>query len=175
MNITDYLRSHKVSLSLLLATYGAVYLSSVILGGWTLSDWGKDITIYPPSAINALLPRSYINPIFFVTSIPALFIGTAALCIYSIRGIRSDAINHKQHIAILLTTFGFAYQVIGAWPLGNLVDFPWEWQKQIIQNGAILSWALYILSLTALVIGGISLYLHSRIYHQKHPELALES
>jgi hypothetical protein len=175
MDILDYLRSHRVTISLLLATYGAVYLSSVILGGWTLSDWGKDLTIYPPSSIDAVLPRSFINPFFFVTSIPALFIGTTALCIYSIRGIRFDAVNHKEHIAILLTAVGFTYQVIGAWPLGNMVDFPWEWQKQIIQNGAILSWALYILSLSALVIGGASLYLHSRIYHQKHPELALES
>jgi hypothetical protein len=174
-NITDYLRSHRVAISLLLATYGAVYLSSVILGGWTLSDWGKDITIYPPSSISALLPRSYINPMFFVTSIPALFIGTVALCIYSIRGINADATNHKEHVAILLTAAGFAYQVIGAWPLGNVVDFPWEWQKQIIQKGATLSWALYALSFLAFVIGGTSLYLHSRIYHQKHPELALES
>lgn len=175
MNVTDYLRSHRVSISLLLAIYGAVYLSSVILGDWTLSDWGKDLTIYPPSAITALLPRSFINPIFFVTSIPALFIGTAALCSYSIRGISADAVNHKEHIAILLATVGFTYQVIGAWPLGNLVDFPWDWQKLILQNGPVLSWALYLLSFLALVIGGTSLYLHSRIYHHKHPQLALGS
>ncbi len=173
--IYSYVKNHRVSVSLFLAAYGAVYLTSVILGGWTLSDWGKDVTGYPPPSITPLLPRSFINPIFFVTSFPALFIGTAALCAYSIRGISAQALDYKERVAILLAVCGFAYLVIGAWPLGTLVNFPWEWQKQILRNGTAFAWSLYILSLAALLIGGTSVYIHSRIYHQKNPELTLEN
>jgi hypothetical protein len=173
--IFDYLKNHQVSLSLFLAAYGAFYLSSVILSGWSLTDWGKDITGYPSSTINTLLPRSFINPIFFVTSFPSLIVGTIILCAYSIRGISPDAIDDKEHVAILLTACGFTYQVIGAWPLGSQIDFQWQWQKQIANNGSLFAWSLYILSLGALVIGGISLYVHSKIYHQKHIETSLEN
>lgn len=171
--ISNYLRNHKVSVNLLLAAYGAVYLTSVILTGWTLVDWGKDITGLPPTSINPLLPRSSINPIFFVTSFPSLIIGTTALCVYSICKINPQVVDDKERVAILLTACGFAYQVIGAWPLGSKVNFPWEWQKQIVSNGTVFAWTLYILSLIALIIGGASLYIHSRIYHQRHPELSL--
>ena len=170
---TDYLKEHYVSLSLLLAGYGALYLSSVILGGWTWADWGKDITKYPAYTITPLLPRSFLNPLFFVTSYPALIIGTAALCIYSIRGIRPEICPHKRQAAALLTAAGFTYQVIGAWPLGALVNFPWEWQKQIMRNGPAVTWSLFSLSLAALTVGAISLYIHSRIWHQKHPEISM--
>ncbi len=156
----------------MLAAYGAFYLTSVLLSRWTISDWGKEILGYPPSPIHTLLPRSFIEPIFFVTSLPALILGAAMLCVYSIRGIRPDASVDKLYVAILLTTFGFTYQVIGAWPLGNPIDFPWQWQKQIVSNGAIFTWTLYLLSLTVLAIGAISLYKHSRIYHKKCPELS---
>ena len=167
--ISNYLNNHKVSLSLLLAAYGVFYLSSVILSGWTLADWGKDLTSYPPSSIHTLMPRSFINPMFFVTSFPSLIIGAASLCAYSIRGINSQAVDDKEHVAMLLTACGFAYQVIGAWPLTNQIDFPWRWQKQIASNGNLFVWILCVLSLVSLIIGGVSLYIHSRIYHQKHP------
>jgi hypothetical protein len=135
--ISNYVRKHKVSLGLFLAAYGVFYLSSVILSNCTVADWGKEATGYPPSFINPLLPHSFINPIFFVTSFPALIIGAAMLCIYSIRGIRPEDAFDKQYVAILLTAFGFTYMVIGAWPLGNPIDFPWQWQKQIVSNGTI--------------------------------------
>jgi hypothetical protein len=173
--ITSYLKNHYLSLSLLLAGYGALYLSSVLLSGWTLADWGKDVTKYPATQITPLLPRGFIDPIFFATSIPALFVGTIVLCVYSIRGIRPEIASHKEQVAVLLTAFGFAYQVIGAWPLGTIANFPWEWQKQIMRNGPAFAWSLFSLSLAALIIGGISLYIHSRIWHQKHPEVSLSN
>jgi hypothetical protein len=169
--VTVYIKSHKVSLGMFLAAYGAFYLSSVILSDWTVADWGKEATSYPPLFIDPLLPHNFINPIFFVTSFPALIIGSTMLCLYSIRGIRPGASIDKQYIAILLTTFGLTYQVIGAWPLGNPINFPWEWQKQIVFNGAPLAWTLYGLSLTALLVGIFSLYKHSKIFHQKEFEL----
>ncbi len=165
---SNYVRSHKVSLGLFLASYGVFYLTSVLLSRWTIFDLGKDITTYPPSEINTVLPRSFIAPIFFVTSFIALIIGAIMLCNYSLRGISPQAPADKQYAAILLTAFGFTYQVIGAWPLGKVVDFPWQWQKQIILNGTIFAWIVWLLSLSVLFIGAISLYKHSVIYHKKH-------
>jgi hypothetical protein len=166
--ISNYVTNHKVSLGLFLASYGVFYLTSVLLSFWTIFDWGKDITDYPPSTVNTVLPRSFIDPIFFVTSFPALIVGAVMLCNYCLRGITSEAPDDKQYVAILLTAFGFTYQVIGAWPLGKFVDFPWQWQKQIILNGSIFAWILYLLSLAVLFVGVVSLYKQSLIYHKKH-------
>jgi hypothetical protein len=166
--VSIYVRSHKGSLGLFLAAYGAFYLTAVLLSGWTIADWGKDITGYPPSPMPTLLPRSFINPIFFVTSLPTLLVGAAMLCIYSLQGISPKVTLDKQYVAILLTAFGFIYQVIGAWPLGDINVFPWDWQKQIVLDGPIFAWTLYILSLLVLAVGVFSLYMHSRFYHQKH-------
>jgi len=170
-SVSNYIRSHKVSLALFLLAYGVFYLSSLVLSGWTVADWVRELPGYPQSFINPLLPRSFIPLLFFVTSFPALIIGATMLCLYSIRGIRQDSID-RQYVAILLTAFGFTYQVIGAWPLGKPFDFPWQWQKQIISNGSIFAWILYLLSLILLIVGGASLYMQSRIYHQKHPEVS---
>jgi hypothetical protein len=166
--IFEYVNRHQASLGLFLAFYGVVYLTSVLLGGWTIFDWGKDITVYPPSSINTLLPRSFNSPVFFVTSFPALIIGATMLCIYSVRGITPQSVPGKQYDAILLTVFGFTYIVIGDWPL-KLPEFPWLWQSQIAANGPIFSWTLYLLSLAVFLVGVFSLYKHSRIYHQTHP------
>ena len=165
--ISNYIRIHKVSLGLFLAAYGVFYLTSVLLSRWTIFDWGKDITGYPPSAINTLLPRSFIDPIFFVTSFPALIVGAAnALQLQHTRN-KPEVSLDKQYVAILLTAFGFTYQVIGAWPLESLADFPWQWQKQISNFGPVFAWILYLLSLVVLLTGVISLYKHSLIYHRK--------
>jgi hypothetical protein len=162
------MKRHQVSLGLFLAAYGVFYLSSVLLSRWIISDWGIDITGYPPSTVNTFLPRSFIDPIFFVTSFPSLIIGATMLCTYSIQGITLIAPVNRQYVAVLLTSFGFTYQVIGAWPLEYPEDFPWQWQKQIALNGQVFTWTLYILSLIVLLIGAISLYKHSKVYHQKH-------
>jgi hypothetical protein len=166
--LSNYVTNQKVSLGLFLASYGVFYLTSVLLSFWTIFDFGKDITEYPPSTVNTVLPRSFIDPIFFVTSFPALILGATILCNYSLRGITPNAPVDKQYVAILLTGFGFTYQVIGAWPLGKFVDFPWQWQKQIILNGSVFAWILYLLSLVVLFVGVASLYKQSLIYHKKH-------
>jgi hypothetical protein len=172
-NIVEYLKGHKASLGVLLAAYGAFFLASVIMGGWTPFDWGKDVFDFPQSAIYTLMPRSYISAIFFVTAFPSLLIGTALLCSYTIGVLRSGITADSEHVAILLTFFGFAYQVVGAWPLGNAVDFPWEWQKQIMSYGSFFVWLFYLLSLFVLGVGAVSLYVHSREYHRKHPQLSI--
>ncbi|MDR0373949.1 MAG: hypothetical protein LBI79_10480 [Nitrososphaerota archaeon] len=167
--IAGYIADHRFSLGLFLAAYGVFFLSAVIMGGWTPADWGKDTFDVAPFAVQALIPRSAVSPIFFVTSFPALLAGVVLLCNSAIRGLRSLAAE-SQYAAILLTAFGFAYTVVGAWPLQNKVDFPWEWQKQIMSYGLPFAWMLYLLSLFVLAVGVISLYVHSNAYRQRHPE-----
>ena len=170
LKIFNRLKAHKVALGLSLAGYGMFYLSSVILSGWTLSDWGNNIVTYLPFPANSVPSSSLLNPLFFITSLPTLVIGTVILSIYSMFKIKPGAVDDKERVAMVLTVFGIAYQLIGAWPLGIKSIFPWEWQKQIIGFGTIFAWTLTVLSLSALVAGGVSLYTHSKIHHQKHPE-----
>jgi hypothetical protein len=171
--VSSYVKNHWVSLGLFLAAYGAIYLSSVILNRPAVAELGKVVTIYSPTSMTPLLPRSSIDTLFFVTSFPALIIGAYMLCHFSIRKINPEAGTDKQYVAVLLTAFGFTYQIIGAWPLQNQTDFPWQWQKQIMTYGSSFAWILYILSLAVLAVGGVSLYMHSRIYHQKNPDVSI--
>jgi hypothetical protein len=166
--ITTYLRVHKVAVSLLLATYGAVYLASVILTGWTVFDGAADVSGLPPLTYPGFLPRGALTPLFFVTSVPALFVGTVGLCLYCSRNINPQAITHEEHVAILLAVCGFAYVIVGAWPLQNRVDFAWEWQKGIVGSGLVFAWGLYLLGLGALVVGAVAVCRFSKIYHEKY-------
>jgi hypothetical protein len=172
--ISGYINKHKVSLGLFLAAYGVFYLASVVMSDWRITDWGTDTTTYPPFFVNTFFPRSIIAPLFFVTSVPALVIGATILSVYCSRGLSALTVENRERVSIILAAFGFGYVVIGAWPLGSIVNFPWEWQKQIANNGALLTWGLYILGITVMFVGGISLYRCSKIYHQKHPEFSLE-
>jgi hypothetical protein len=172
-HITSYVKNHLVSLGVLLAAYGAFYLWVVISTGWSPTDWGKDVVQCVPSGVSSLIPRSYVSPIFFVTSLPALIIGSGMLCVYSLRALRFGLTGDSERVAVLLVMFGFAYQVLGAWPLQTASNFPWEWQKQIMSYGLLFTWLLYALSLMALIVGSVTLYVHSREYHRKHPEFSL--
>jgi hypothetical protein len=168
---TNYIKRYSSSLGTFLAAYGVFYLYAVIRTGWVPSDGFSQVhrleslALYPPS----LSP--YIIPLFFYSSLPALLLGTAILCVYSIKVLRSNVTSNSEHIAILLTVFGFAYTVLGAWPLQAVVDFPWDWQKQIMGYGDVFAWGLYGLSLGVFVIGVVSLSVHSCDYHRRHPEL----
>ena len=169
--IKSYIKKHSASLGTLLSAYGVFYLFAVIRSGWRPADWCIQIPRSESLALHPPVFNPYIIPIFFVTSLPALFIGTAILCSYSLRVLRSIFTEDSEHVAILLTIFGFAYQVLGVWPLQNVVDFAWTWQKQIMGFGSVFAWSLYVLSLIALVVGAVSLFVHSREYHRLHPEL----
>jgi hypothetical protein len=169
-----YVSRHKVSLGLFLASYGVFYLSTVIMSGWTITDWGKDATTYAPFEITGWLPRSAIAPIFFITALPTLIIGAAMLAIYCIRGLTPQTVENRERVGIILTTFGLSYIVLGAWPLGKQLDFPWDWQKEIFSYGDAFTWGLYILGIVVLIVGSVSVYRCSVYYHRKHPELSLE-
>ena len=161
-------------MGLFLAAYGVFYLASVIMSEWRITDWAIDTTTYPPLFVNTILPRSIIAPLFFATSLPALIIGATLLSLYCSRGLSTLTVENRERISIILTAFGFGYVVIGAWPLGSIVNFQWEWQKQIANNGALFTWGLYVLGIVVLFVGAISLYRCSKIYRQKHPEFYFE-
>jgi len=171
--IADYIAKHRVSLGLLLAAYGTFYLATVITSGWAPTDCGRDTFNIAPFSVQALILRSAINPLFFITSLPALLIGTVLLCKDTLGGLRALT-PESRHTAMLLTVFGFFYVVVGAWPLQNQGDFPWDWQNQIADYGSIFAWALYALSLIVLAIGVVSLYVHSKDYRRRHPEVMFD-
>ncbi len=158
-------------MGLFLASYGVFYLSVVIMSGWTLGDWGKDATTYGPFEINGWLPRSAIAPIFFATALPSLLFGATLLTTYCLKGLAAQSVEDRERVGIILTTFGFSYIVLGAWPLEKQLDFPWNWQKEIFSYGAVFTWGLYLLGITVLAVGAVSVYRCSVFYHRQHPEL----
>jgi len=168
--VAGYIAKRKVSLGLFLASYGVFYLSAVIMSGWTIADWGKDATTYAPFAINGWLPRSVIAPIFFATALPALIVGAVMLSVYCLRGLTAQSVENRERVGILLTAFGFSYTILGAWPLGKQLDFPWDWQKEIFSYGAAFTWGLYLLGIAVLAVGALSVYRCSLFYHRQHPE-----
>ena len=97
-------------------------------------------------------------------------VGTLILSIYCVTDIQPARVNYKEHAALLVNVLGFTYLVIGAWPLWSQ-SYPWAWQQKIASYGNLLVLPLYIGSLLAFATGAVSLYVHSRIYHQQHPEI----
>jgi hypothetical protein len=172
--ITNYIKRRSASLGTFLAAYGTFYLYAVIRTGWVPPDGFSQVHRLESLALYPPILNPYIIPAFFLTSLLALLIGAAILCMYSIKIMHSNVTAVSEHVAILLTVFGFAYTVLGAWPLQATVDFPWDWQKQIMGYGAIFAWGLYGLSLVVFAIGAFSLFVHSRDYSKQHPELVDE-
>jgi hypothetical protein len=172
--LSSYVKSHLASLGTLLTAYGAFYLYTVIRTGWTPSDGFTEVHNYSSLVLQASVFSPYLIPLFFITSLPAVLIGIVMLCYYTVRVLRNGLTADSEHIAVFLTVCGFAYVVLGAWPLQEPVNLPWTWQKQIMVYGAGFAWMLYLLSVAMLVLGAVSLYVHSRAYHRAHPELALD-
>jgi len=108
---------------------------------------------------------AYMVPILLLMTL----VGTLVLSLYCVRGIKPAIVDNKEHAAFLVTALGFAYLVVGAWPLWTQ-NFPWAWQQEIANYGNLIVLPLFAVSLFAFVTGTASLYMHSKIYHQKHPE-----
>jgi len=98
-----------------------------------------------------------------------VLVGTLMMSVYCVRDIKPARVDNKEHAAFLVTALGFAYLVIGAWPLWTQ-NYPWAWQQEIANYGNLLVLPLFVASLFAFVTGAVSLYIHSKIYHQTHPE-----
>jgi hypothetical protein len=172
--LSGYVKLHMASVGTLLFAYGAFFLYAVIRTGWIPSDGAIVTHSFSSLVLKAPMISPYLVPAFFVTSLPALLIGALMLCSYTVGVLRSGLTVDSEHVAVLLTVSGLAYVVLGAWPLQQATNFPWTWQKQIMDFGAGFAWVLYLLSVVMLVLGAASLYLHSRVYHRQHPELAYD-
>jgi hypothetical protein len=107
-HVSSYIETHMASLGTLLAAYGGFYLYMVIRTGWVPTD---GVTVTP-----TLASFGHIEPIlsplvifaFFITSLPALLVGVAMLCYYTIRVLLHGLTVDSEHVAVLLTVFGFA-------------------------------------------------------------------
>lgn len=118
------------------------------------------------------IPRFYLpQSTFMIPLLSAMtLVGTLLLSVYCIRGIAPGEVDNKEHAAFLVAALGFTYLVIGAWPLWSQSYF-WPWQQEIAAYGNLLVLPLYAGSLFAFAAGAASLYIHSRIYRQQHPEM----
>jgi hypothetical protein len=158
----SFVRSHQLVIGLLLVFFGV-----------------SDLWFIMPN-LYGTFPGFYVNwqAFYFympgwALTIPVLLvmtlIGTLMLSVYCISDIQATRVDYKEHAAILVTALGFAYLILGAWPLWNQ-SYQWAWQQEIANYGSLLVLLLYAGSLVAFLIGGASLYIHSKIYHQRHPE-----
>jgi hypothetical protein len=163
--VASFVKSHQFIIGLLLVFFGV-----------------SDLWFILPN-LYGTLPDLYVNwrVIYFfmpewATTIPILLIlsliGTLMLSVYCVRDIQPARPDNKELAAMLAVALGFTYQVIGAWPLWNQ-QYPWPWQQQIANYGNLIVLPVFIGSLLALIVGAASLYIHSKIYHQKHPEITL--
>lgn len=164
--IVRYVSEHKVPLGTVFAAYGAFFLASVVMGGWTPTDWGKDVFEFPLTAIMPLISRSFISPFFFVSSLPALLFGAGLLYYSCIYDLRHGLTEQSQYAAVFLVVFGFSYIVVGAWPLQAVDEKLWDWKIQTMSYGSGFAWLLTVLSLAALAIGCAALLAHSRAYRR---------
>jgi hypothetical protein len=177
VSLKETLKTHKkMIIGILIATFGVVILWFALFGG--LREWQEGITNYPPSAFNCLLEWSYLGSTLFFLSLLSLVIGIATIYTSEKDAQPGPPINLKQTwktykkitIGILLTAFGFTYQIIGAWVLWDKA-YPWAWQTEIAKYGGLLIWPLLFLSLSSPIIGAALLYADSKRYHKRHPEL----
>jgi hypothetical protein len=158
--MAEFAKRHQFSIGSLLVFFGIADLCFVmpnmyagLVGDWHI-DW-RSLNLYKPL-------WNFTVPLLLI----ATLIGTLILSLYCIKDIKSDGLDNKQNAAILVTALGFAYQVIGAWPLWNLW-YPWPWQAEIARYGNLLVFPLFVGSLIALLMGAASLYKQSRIYQSK--------
>ena len=160
--MADFIKAHQFSIGLLLVFFGVSDLWFVLPNLYgTLPDlyvnW-RAFYFYMPE-------WTFTIPVLLIMSL----VGTLMLCVYCVRGIGPQSVDSKQYAAMLVTALGFTYLVIGAWPLWNQ-QYAWPWQTQIANYGNLFVLLLFAGSLIALIGGAASLYIHSKIYHQKHPE-----
>ena len=160
--VASFVRSHQLVIGLLLVFFGV-----------------SDLWFIMPN-LYGTFPGFYVNwQVFYFympewrLTIPVLLvmtlIGTLILSVYCISDIQATRVDYKEHAAILVTALGFAYLVLGAWPLWNQ-SYQWAWQQEIANYGSLLALLLYAGSLVIFLIGAASLYIHSKIYRQKHSE-----
>ena len=162
-NAKSYVKSHLASLGTLLTVSGGFYLYSVIRTGWVPTDGISKVQGLTSLALEAPILNPYMILAFFVTSLP-VFLSSYHAFYYTMNVLRNGLTVDSEHVAILLTAMGFSYQVLGAWPLQEAANFPWTWQKQIMDYGSIFALAaVYLLSIVMLFGGSVTLSIVERI------------
>jgi hypothetical protein len=157
--LAGFLWSHQLPIGLSLTLFTLADLTFIISNATDgAANWWSFYVVLPQ--------WRFLVPMLFAASI----IGTLFLCLYSLNNIQPNRVDNKEHVAILLVALGFTYQVIGAWPLWSRV-YPWPWQQEIAKYGNILVLPLFAVSLLALIAGGASLYVHSKIWQQKQAKI----
>ena len=157
-----FVKGHQLIIGLLLVFFGVSDLSFVMP-----NLYGTFHGFY----VNWQTFRLYMP--LWVLTIPVLLgmalAGALMLTVYCIRDIQPSRPDYKEHAAVLVTALSFTYLVIGAWPMWTQ-PYPWAWQQEIANYGNLLVLPLFVGSVFVLITGATSLYIHSRIYHQKHPK-----
>jgi len=159
--VASFVKGHQLIIGLLLVFFGVTDLWLIMLNlyGTMPGFYANWQTFY------FFMPEwAFTIPVLLVMAL----VGTLMLTVYCVRDIQPARVDNKEHAAVLVTALGFTYLVIGAWPLWNQA-YPWAWQQQIANYGNLLVVPLFAGSLAALIAGAVSLYIHSKIYHQKHP------
>jgi ABC-type transport system involved in multi-copper enzyme maturation permease subunit len=154
-----------------LIVFGVTYqIMNVLLWGW----WDVGIILSIPTFEQQIaLTLGFLAYPLFVLSFSLAAIGVALIVKQEQEAkpspsnpLRERLKAHKRiTIGIILTPFGFTYQVIGAWVLWDK-PYPWVWQTEIAKYGDLLVWLLFILSLISLIVGATLLYQNSKL-HQK--------
>jgi hypothetical protein len=156
--MAKFFRSHHLFIGLSLVFFGVADLWFVMpkMYAGLQRDWHADWRNF------------YVHVPEWVFTVPVVLaislLGSLILCAYCLKDIQPENVDRKQEAAILVTTLGFTYQVIGAWPLWSQ-PYPWPWQLEIAKYGNLIIFPLYIGSLIALIIGAASLYIYSKKFH----------
>ena len=166
--IKNSLKEHQAPIGGALIAFGGTYqIMNALLWGWWNPGIIDSIT-GPTFQQQVSLALGFLaEPLFYLTTV--LIIAGVAV-IWKQNMPPGPSVNLKESwkayrritLGILLTTFGFTYQVIGAWVLWDKA-YPWSWQTEIAKYGALLVWPLFILSLLALIAGATLLYQDSKL------------
>jgi hypothetical protein len=172
-------KNHHLSIGIFLALFGIFVFGWVFFDSWTRIPF---LQVLIGAAFNQLPVKAEVlapMPLgglfgftLFALSLFALIISAIILTV----NIKEEAATkpnqtsgltkktaEKLALSILLTAFGFTYQVIGAWPMWTQ-SYTWDWQAQTALAGGFLVWLLFSISLFALAAGGVSLYQESKRY-----------
>ena len=85
------------------------------------------------------------------------------------RTFNRERVDNKENAAIIVTALGFTYQVIGAWPLFNqAIPLAMAGRNRNLREPACIP--TFYRKPISTNNRSASLYIHSKIYHQKHPK-----
>ena len=170
------LKEHQAPIGGALIACGGTYqIMNALLWGWWNAGIINPIT-GPTFEQQVSLTLGFLAIPLFILSFSLAIAGVVLIITQKQEAQPSPSIPLKQilkvhkriTIGILLTAFGFTYQVIGAWVLWDQA-YPWAWQTEIAKYGSLLVWSLFILSIISLIVGATMLYQDSKSAFYSNP------